>query len=165
MRYHLSVHDIHKTHLDKLDSIARKYLKKWLNIPSHGASDISIFHLYLLNIKAPSQLYIEGHAGNYTLMRLKGDPIVNHALNSRLERESNWTTKSSTICQQILDQNIQSDTVFIPTAQNAFDVATSIRSEIPRAKKASKQSIQEQTLELCNRKVEHCLCRETLPNY
>ena len=154
MRYHLSVHDIHKTHLDKLDSIARKYLKKWLNIPSHGASDISIFHLYLLNIKAPSQLYIEGHAGNYTLMRLKGDPIVNHALNIRLERESNWTTKSSTICQQILDQNIQSDTVFIPTAQNAFDVATSIRSEIPRAKKAIKQSIQEQTLELCNSKVE-----------
>ena len=28
MRYHLSVHDIHKTHLDKLDSIARKYLKQ-----------------------------------------------------------------------------------------------------------------------------------------
>ena len=42
MRYHLSVHDIHKTHLDNLDDIARKYLKKWLNIPSHGASDISI---------------------------------------------------------------------------------------------------------------------------
>ena len=28
MRYHLSVHDIHKTHLEKLDNIARKYLKK-----------------------------------------------------------------------------------------------------------------------------------------
>ena len=53
-----------------------------------------------------------------------------------------------------LDQNIQSDTVFIPTAQNTFDVATSNRSEIPRAKKAIKQSIQEQTLELWNSKVE-----------
>ena len=41
MRYHLSVHDIHKTHLDKLDNVAKKYLKKWLKIPSHGASDIS----------------------------------------------------------------------------------------------------------------------------
>ena len=47
MRYHFSVHDVHKTHLDKLDSIARKYLKKWLGIPSHGASDIAIFHPYL----------------------------------------------------------------------------------------------------------------------
>ena len=97
MRYHLSVHDIHQTHLDKLDSIAKKYLKKWLNIPSHGASDIAIFHLYLLNIKTPSQLYKEGHAGNYTLMRIKGDDIVNHTLDSRLERESSWTNKSSTI--------------------------------------------------------------------
>ena len=44
MRYHLSVHDVHKTHLEKLDSIAKKYLKKGLNIPSHGATDIAIFH-------------------------------------------------------------------------------------------------------------------------
>ena len=57
MRYHLSVHDIHKMYLDKLDHLAKQYLKKWLNIPSRGASDIAIFHPYLLNIKAPSQLY------------------------------------------------------------------------------------------------------------
>ena len=142
MRYHLSVHDIHKTHLDKLDSIARKYLKKWLNIPSHGASDISIFHPYLLNVKTPSQLYLEGHAGNYTMMRIKGDRIVNHTLDSRLERESSWTNKSLTIvsCQQILELNIQNDTVFIPSTQNTFDVASSIRSELTRAKQAIKQT-------------------------
>ena len=68
MRYHLSVHDIHKTHLDKLDNDARKYLKKWLSIPSQGASDIEVYHPYILNIKAPSQLYIVGHAGNYASM-------------------------------------------------------------------------------------------------
>ena len=28
MRYHLSVHDIHKTHLDKLDNMATEYLKQ-----------------------------------------------------------------------------------------------------------------------------------------
>jgi hypothetical protein len=156
MRYHLSVHDIHKTHLDKLDNAARKYLKRWLNIPSHGASDISIFHPYLLNIKTPSQLYLEGHAGNHTLMRLKGDQIVNHTLDSRLERESAWTSKSSTIviCQQILDENIQNDTIFIPSSENTFNVAASIRSEMPRAKKATKQSIQEFTLQMWNSKVE-----------
>ena len=156
MRYHLSVHDIHKTHLDKLDNVARKYLKKWLNIPSHGASDISIFHPYLLGIKTPSQLYLEGHAGNYTLMRLKGDTIVNHTLNSRLERESNWTGKSSTvnICEQFLDQNVQNDLIFIPTSENTSNVTSSVRAELPRAKQATKQSIQEFTLPQWNNQVE-----------
>ena len=132
MRYHLSVHDIHKTHLDKLDNMARKYLKKWLNIPSHGASDISIFHPYALGLKTPSQLYLEAHAGNYTMMRLKGDQTINHTLDSRLERESAWISKSSTItfCDQILNQNIQNDAIFIPTPENTFDVESSVRNEI-----------------------------------
>ena len=157
MRYHFSVHDVHKTHLEKLDSIARKYLKKWLRIPSHGASDIAIFHPYLLRVKAPSQLYIEGHAGNYTLMRIKGDPIVNHTLDSRLERESCWTNKSSTIvqCQQLLEQNIENDNIFIPSSSNCPDVEHSRRHEIPKAKEAIKKSIQEETLQIWNNKVEH----------
>ena len=156
MRYHLSVHDIHKTHLDKLDSIARKYLKKWLNIPSHGASDISIFHPYVLGLKAPSHLYQESHAGNYTIMRLKGDEVVNHTLNSRLERESDWTCKSSTItfCDNILKQNIENDQIFIPTPTNTFNVAASVRHEIPKAKVATKKSIQEYTTNQWNTKVE-----------
>jgi hypothetical protein len=73
-----------------------------------------------------------------------------------LERESAWTSKSSTIviCQQILDENIQKDTIFIPSSENTFNVAASIRSEMPRAKKATKQSIQEFTLQMWNSKVE-----------
>ena len=90
------------------------------------------------------------------MMRLKGDSIVNHTLDSRLERESNWTVKSSTIvtCQQILDRNIENNTIFIPTPLNTFSVAASVRSEIPRAKLAIKKSVQEQTLESWNSKVE-----------
>ena len=109
-----------------------------------------------MGLKTPSQLYLEGHAGNYASMRLKGDKIVNHTLNSRLERESVWTGKSSTItlCDQILTQNIQNDKIFIPTIENTFDVATSVRHEIPKAKQATKQSIQEFTLEQWNSKVE-----------
>ena len=155
MRYHLSVHDIHKSHLDKLDNMARKYLKKWLNIPSHGASDISIFHPYVLGLKTPSQLYLEAHAGNYVMMRLKGDQTVNHTLDSRLERESEWISKSSTItfCDQMLNQNIQNDAIFIPTPENTFNVASSVRNEIPKAKQATKFSIQKFTIEQWNTKV------------
>ena len=121
-----------------IGSSSKKYLKKWLNIPSHGASDIAIFHPYLLNIKTPSQLYIEGHAGNYTLMRIKGDDDVNHTLDSRLERESAWVNKSSTIvqCHQLLEQNIENDNIFIPTPFNCPDVIHARRHEIPRAKKS-----------------------------
>ena len=53
-----------------------------------------------------------------------------------------------------LEQNIQNDTVFIPTPQNTFNVEASVRLEIPRAKKTIKHTIQEQTLELWNCKVE-----------
>ena len=85
LRYFMSVHHIHKTHEEQLDSLARKYLKKWHNIQKNGVSDISIFHPYLLGIKAPSQLYKEAHTGTYTMIRLKGDKIVNQALDSRLK--------------------------------------------------------------------------------
>ena len=156
MRYHFSVHDIHKTHLEKLDLVAKKYLKKWLKIPSHGASDIAIFHPYLLSVKTPSQLYMEGHAGNYTLMRIKGDQTVNHALDSRLERESSWTQKSSTIvqCHQILEKNIENDCIFIPSPLNCPNVDHARRHAIPRAKMAIKKSIEEETLDVWNKKVQ-----------
>ena len=156
MRYHLSVHDVHKTHLDKLDSPAKHYLKKWLNMPSRGASDIAIFHPYLLNIKTPSQLYKEGHTGNYALMRIKGDTTVNLALDSRLERESNWRGKYSTIVasEEVIQDNISNDKFFIPTSNNTFDIEISRSSEIEKAKKSVKVSIQEETLSIWNSKVE-----------
>ena len=92
MRYHFSIHNLHTTHLDQLDLIARKCFKMWLNIPARGATDAGIFHPYLLNvIKQPSQLYLEGHISNYTLMRMKGDKVVNAAL----DREPRWKQKSS----------------------------------------------------------------------
>ena len=96
MRYHLSIHDIHQTHLDGLDKISRNFVKKWFNFPTKGVTDAGIFHPYLLNVKQPSQLYNEGHASNMLLMRLRGDTTVNACIESKLERESQWRVKSST---------------------------------------------------------------------
>jgi hypothetical protein len=87
----MSVHQIHKSHMEKMDALARKYIKKWMGIQTKGVTDASIFHPYMLGTKMPSQVYLEAHAGNYAMVRVKGDPIVNHALDSRLERESEWT--------------------------------------------------------------------------
>ena len=99
MRYFISVHHIHKTHQESLDALTRKYLKSWLTIPARGATDSSIFHPNMLGIKTPSVLFKEATLNNYTLMRLKGDSVVNHILDSRLERESKWKKKSSSIVE------------------------------------------------------------------
>ena len=44
LRFMMSVHTIHKTHLDVLDTMTDGYLKKWLGIPSRGAN-IAPVHL------------------------------------------------------------------------------------------------------------------------
>ena len=77
MRYHLSIHNLHQTHLDGLDHIAKTFIKKCLNFPTRGVTHPGIFHPYLLNVKQPSQIYLEGHASNMLLMRMKGDKTVN----------------------------------------------------------------------------------------
>ena len=80
MRFYFSVHQLHNCHEEKLDALARSHLKVWLGIQKHGVMDTAIFHPYILNIKAPSQVYNEAHAGSYAIIRCKGDKLVNHAL-------------------------------------------------------------------------------------
>ena len=99
LRFHLSVHTIHQTHLDKLNHHAKKYLKSWLKFPTRGVTDISIFHPYMLGLKPPSHVYLEGHAGNYLNMRVRGYPVVQVTLDAAVAREEVWTRKSSTICE------------------------------------------------------------------
>ena len=88
-------------------------------------------------------------------MRIEGDATVNLALDSRLERESQWTTKYSTICEcdQIIQKNIENDRFLIPTTKNTFDVEISRTLEIPKAKLAVKKSIKDDVTNLWNSKV------------
>ena len=151
LRYFMSVHHIHKTHEEQLDSLARRYLKKWHNIQKNGVSDISIFHPYLLGIKAPSQLYKEAHTGTYTMIRLKGDKIVNQALDSRLERESSWIKKSSTIvgADKIFNINIDNKKITPPTIETESERKVIIH----KSKKVISKSIQEETTAIWNDKI------------
>ena len=70
----------------------------------------------MLGMKAPSQLYKEARVGVYTMIRMKGDEVVNHALDSRLERESGWTKKSSTVCEanRVFQDNVNKQNISIP---------------------------------------------------
>ena len=146
IRYYMSVHHIHKTHEEQLDGLARKYLKMWLKIQKNGVSDISIFHPYMLSMKTPSQLYKEAHA----MIRIKEDHLVNHALDSRLERESQWKKKSSTIVEadRIFHKSVEQINIHTPLTQSEKN------KSIHKAKKEVNKSIKEETLTLWNKKVE-----------
>ena len=149
MRFHLSIHDLHETHLKKLDNIAKKYLKKWLKFPTRGVTDVGIFHPYLLNVKQPSQVYLEGHASNMLLMRMKGDITVNACIESKLERESKWSKKSSTAvkCQNMI----------APIVKNSLEVRqnkpTTIKQSINRCKITLKKTISEEIKHSWNTRV------------
>ena len=152
LRFYFSVHHIHKTHEDQLDSLARLYLKKWLGIQKHGVTDTAIFHPYMLNMKTPSQLYKEAHAGNYAMIRTKGDIIVNHALDSRVEREETWTRKHSTTVQMDkLWKNYQENKI----SQEPLDISSQEKNSNPVniAKKAMKDSLKKETIQVWNTKV------------
>ena len=145
LRYYFSVHQIHKTHEEKLDALARLYLKKWLGIQKHGVTDTAIFHPYMLGLKAPSHLYKEAHAGNHAIVRTKGDPIVNHALDSRLEREEAWKLKNSTIVEvQNMWQKYQNE-IQIKKTQGKNAVNTQNNS-VKNAKKFMKDELKKQTI-------------------
>ena len=50
LRYHLTVHSLNKCHLEELDLLAKKFLKKWLGLPSRGATSEGIFSPLLLGV-------------------------------------------------------------------------------------------------------------------
>ena len=119
LRFHFSVHNIHQTHLDELDHHASTFLKRWLDIPSRGVTNLGLFHPLLLGIKLPSQMYLEGHMSNFLNIKVASkDPVVKEAQACQLAREGQWTRKSSTAvqCQDIFQS--LSDECFIPTAEN-----------------------------------------------
>jgi len=53
----------------------------------------------LANIPSISTLYAESHAINYTSIRIKGDQIVNKALDAKVSREGQWIRKQSAAVQ------------------------------------------------------------------
>ena len=141
LRYHFGVHNIHQTHLDKLDMLAKKYLKSWLKIPSRGVTELTFFHPHLLGLVPPSQLYFTAHGSNFVNNRMKGDKVVNAAMDSAINRESQWSHKSSTIvkCDNLFKQI--SETQLIPDIDNCVNVACSTAANLPKIKEAMTKSI------------------------
>ena len=96
IRFLLTVHDITVSDLKKLDAMTHLFMKKWAGIPPSATN--LIFHMQQgLEIPSISQLYTEAHCVKHTAMRLKGDPIVNAAMDNAIEREGQFVRKGSVV--------------------------------------------------------------------
>ena len=94
IRFLLTIHDITATDLKKLDTLNDKFIKKWAGLPP-CATNAFIHMNNTMNIKSITALYQETHCVTHTATRLKGDSAVNHVLDCRVTRESEWTRKKS----------------------------------------------------------------------
>ena len=137
--------------------LANKYLKKWSGIPTRGCTNLSIFHPYLMGLKTPSQLYLEGHAGNYMVCKVKADSQVNFALQSQLSRESQWVGKSSTVvqCNDIYEK--VSEDMLIPTPENCHNFQSCLATQLPKLKEAVRLEVQFTYLEKWNSRIKDLL--------
>ena len=143
LRYHLTVHSLNKVHLDELDMLAQKYLKKWLGLPARGATSEGIFSPLLLGVKPVSQAYLEGHVSAYINSLLVADIDTKEALKCAEEREGQWTRKSSTLmqCKQILKEMTEEDGCTIPTPENCSTFSATVRVEKPKIMKVAKEKV------------------------
>ena len=154
LRFHLSVHSIHQTHLDKLDHMARQFLKSWQKFPTRWVTDLSIFHPCMLGVKPPSQVYLEGHAGNYLNSIVRGDPVVQEAISVAVAREETWSRKSSTICECRDILNEVEESCMIPTPLNTYNWNTASRLALPALKKQTNNIVARRFLDKYNDQAE-----------
>ena len=95
MRFILTIHDLTKTSLGKLDAVWNRHLKLWSGLPKSATT--TILHMRSgLGIPSVSQGYYEAHALSHLSTRLKGDHQVNEVLDAKINREEQWTRKTST---------------------------------------------------------------------
>ena len=143
LRYHLTVHTMHKTHLDELDMVAQGFLKKWLGIPARGATSAGIFSPYLLGVKPVSQVYLEGHLGAFINSKLVADADTREALRCAEEREGEWVNKSSTICEcrEILEEMKTEEQCTIPSPDNCATYDVTVRIEKPKIMAEAKKKV------------------------
>ena len=96
LRFDLTVNDMTYTHCKSLDMLSNRFLKKWCGLPRPGT--LAFVHMPNgLAIPSISDLYTQCHTLSYISMREKVDDLVNHCLDSQLDRESKWVRKKSII--------------------------------------------------------------------
>ena len=97
----------------------------------------------MLKVKQPYQLYMEGHAGNIAMIRLKGDEIVNKCIDSKINSENKWIKKNkystASKCNNIFAKLVEEDAI---TKANSRNIS---KAHINRTKKEVKKMYSSQS--------------------
>lgn len=94
VKFALTVHDFTKTQVVDLDALSTRYIKKWLNIPPHGATSAILFSKHGLAIPQLSAVYAECHGTSIAHCLTRADERVASAVQHKLDREAEYTSKS-----------------------------------------------------------------------
>jgi hypothetical protein len=112
LSFFLSVHDLTATDLGKLDALAVKYLKSWLGLVRPATVGF-LFHSKIFAFQSFSDVYSIAHITTHARLSKSADRAVRAALLNRVERESDWSRRTSTalLAQSFLDRaNLSSPT-------------------------------------------------------
>ena len=142
VKFLLTVHDLTKTQLSKLDSLSATYVKKWLEFPSRGATTAIIHSPSGLNIPKLSEVYFECHCTSIAHGLTRADSRVQAVVEQKLDRELSYTNKSY--------GNIEAAIIVESALSSASDgswkaLQRSLRSEV-REERDNKWSKKAQTL-------------------
>ncbi len=72
-----------------------------------------------MSIQSVTELYHQCHTNAYVSTRMKSDKLVNYALDSKLEREGQWTRKKSTV---VASDNTSKEAAATTTSNTLKDV-------------------------------------------
>ena len=115
-----------------------KNIKVWLGFPSRGVTNLSITHHKSLDVKLPSNLYLQAHMNSFISMTLGSkDELIKKNIVNQIKREEKWGSHQfSTVnwCQSVMD-NLLTNGVIPPSLVNDIsDVPVAVMDEISKYK-------------------------------
>jgi hypothetical protein len=93
-RFILSIHDLTKTDLKKLDDLTHRYLKSWLCMPQSG-SFLPVHSGLGMDVKSVLHFYKESQSLDIVRALMRGDNTVQTTVRAKVQREQEWTRKSA----------------------------------------------------------------------
>jgi hypothetical protein len=93
-RFILSIHDLTKTDLGKLDALSNRYLKSWLGM-TQGGSFLPVHFGLGMDVKSVSHLYKESQSLDIVRALIRGDHTIQTTVQAKFQHEQKRTRKSA----------------------------------------------------------------------
>ena len=113
LQYALTVHYLGVTHLEKLDALQNRYLRKWLNLPPSATRPILSSEVF--DFGQVSLVAEKARVGAYVRMREKADDRVLAVLDCRIAREN-------TLQKDSMKPTVRADNIYTSVKEKSPDV-------------------------------------------